>query len=357
MHPPAAATLPELRGDRHKAAGTRPPGRGAAAVTTILGLAAGGLTTCAWLPQVIHAIRTRSTRDLSWLYLLAFALGTVGWLTYGVIRGDTPVSVANVITFTLVLALCATKARSELAGQAGGHAAGVPDAVLFDMGGTLVDSDAAVQHSWAAWAAKHHIDLSRVLQVSPGKPAAQAMAELAPHLTVEQIAADAAEHQRREVSDLDSVMATAGAAELVRKVQESGTRWAVVTSASRALATVRLRACGLPMPPVLVTWDDVKHGKPDPEGYQLAAALLGAEPSRCVVIEDTHAGIRAGLAARMTVIGTGPRVHGWLADRACIGHMDHKPHRWVNDLTQLSATPIQDKGDGRALCLKTHTHT
>ncbi len=330
-------------------------------MTTVLGLAAGGLTTGSWLPQVIRAIRTRSTRDLSWLYLLAFALGTVGWLTYGVIRGDTPVSVANVITFTFVLALCATKARSELVrcavGQAEGHAVGVPDAVLFDMDGTLVDSDAAVQHSWAAWAAKHQIDLSRVLQVSPGKPAAQAMAELAPHLTVEQIAADAAEHQRREVSDLDSVTATAGAAKLVRKVRASGIRWAVVTSASRALATVRLQACGLPMPPVLVTWDEVQHGKPDPEGYQLAAALLGAEPSRCVVIEDTHAGIRAGLAAGMTVIGTGPRVHGWLADRACIGRQDHKPHRWINDLTQLSATPIQDKGGGRALCLKIHTHS
>ena len=323
---------------------------------TILGLGAGVLTTGSWLPQVIRAIRTRSTRDLSWIYLLAMASGVVGWLSYGVLRADPAVIAANGTTFVLLLALCATKARTEMTGPPPGRAAdggNTFDAVLFDMDGTLVDSDAVVRRSWAAWAAKHDIDLAHVLRVSPGKPGAQAMAELAPHLTRAQIAADAADLLRREVSDLDGVAAAAGAAELVDAVRASGIGWAVVTSASRALATVRLRACGLPAPPVLITCDDVERGKPDPEGFLRAAALLGAEPSRCVVIEDADAGVRAGLAAGMTVIGTGPRVRGWFAGREGTDPARRDRSRWVNDLTEVSAAPVHAADRRLALRLRT----
>ena len=312
---------------------------------TILGLAAGILTTGSWLPQVIRALRTRSTTDLSWLYLSAFAVGTLTWLTYGVLSSDEPVTVTNSVTFPFIAALCATKARSDLAGsstaaRASRATADSADALLFDMDGTLVDSDAVVRRSWAAWAAKHGIDLAHILQVSPGKPGAQAMAELAPHLTDTQIAADAAEHLRREVADLNGVNPAPGAAELVRKVQASGAGWAVVTSASRQLATARLKACGLPVPSVLVTCDDVEKGKPHPEGYLRAAALLGVEPSRCVVIEDSDAGIRAGLAAGMTVIATGPQASGHAGQRA------GNAHRWVSDLTHLHTVPARHT-DGR----------
>jgi sugar-phosphatase len=72
--------------------------------------------------------------------------------------------------------------------------------------------------------------------------------------------------------------------------------WAVVTTADRRLADARLAAAGL-VAPLLITIEDVKRGKPDPEGYLLAARRLGVEPQRCLVVEDTATGLQAGRAA------------------------------------------------------------
>jgi sugar-phosphatase len=62
------------------------------------------------------------------------------------------------------------------------------------------------------------------------------------------------------------------------------------------LASARLGAVGITAP-VLVTVDDIARGKPDPEGYLLAARLLGVAPERCLVVEDAPAGVAAGRAA------------------------------------------------------------
>jgi len=64
----------------------------------------------------------------------------------------------------------------------------------------------------------------------------------------------------------------------------------------------RLMHTGLPVPSILVTADDVKHGKPDPEAYLLAAAKLEVRPERCVVVEDAPAGVSAARAAGMRVV-------------------------------------------------------
>jgi sugar-phosphatase len=79
-------------------------------------------------------------------------------------------------------------------------------------------------------------------------------------------------------------------------------RIAIVTSASVPLATARLGAAGLAAPRVLVTEERVSAGKPDPEGYLLAARELGADPADCIVLEDAPAGISAARAAGMRVI-------------------------------------------------------
>jgi sugar-phosphatase len=91
-----------------------------------------------------------------------------------------------------------------------------------------------------------------------------------------------------------------GAVELVYSVPEG--RWGVVTSGSRLLATNRLRHCGLPVPEVLVTSDDVTHGKPDPEPYLKGAELFGLSPAECLVIEDAPAGIQSAHAGGLKVI-------------------------------------------------------
>jgi mannitol-1-/sugar-/sorbitol-6-phosphatase len=80
-------------------------------------------------------------------------------------------------------------------------------------------------------------------------------------------------------------------------------RWAVVTSCSRALAEVRLRAAGLPRPVAFVTSSDVEHGKPAPDPYLKAAQLLGFDAGNCIVVEDAPAGVRAGKSAGARVIG------------------------------------------------------
>lgn len=76
---------------------------------TILGLFAGACTTLSFLPQVIRTLKTRHARDLSAAWLLIFGLGTALWLTYGLLKSDLAVALANGITFCLVLTLVVAK--------------------------------------------------------------------------------------------------------------------------------------------------------------------------------------------------------------------------------------------------------
>jgi mannitol-1-/sugar-/sorbitol-6-phosphatase len=170
-------------------------------------------------------------------------------------------------------------------------------AILFDMDGTLVDSTACVEATWERWARKHGIDLPHLLQVSHGRRTVDTLNEIAPHLDVE---SEAKALEEEELTTREGIVAVAGASQLLRRLKEH--QWAVVTSASRALATARLGYAGLPVPPILISGEDVSHGKPDPEGYRKAADRLGVLYDHCVVVEDTPAGILAGRNAGMTVL-------------------------------------------------------
>ena len=107
---------------------------------------------------------------------------------------------------------------------------------------------------------------------------------------------------RGEVEDTEGVVPLPGARELLSSLPES--QWALVTSCARPLAEVRLKVAGLPKPRNMVTCDDIRNGKPDPEPYIKGAALLGVPASKCVVFEDAPAGIRSGKAAGALVIAT-----------------------------------------------------
>jgi MtN3 and saliva related transmembrane protein len=76
---------------------------------TILGLFAGACTTLSFLPQVVRTLQTRHARDLSAAWLLIFGLGTALWLTYGILKSDIAVALANGITFCLVMTLVVAK--------------------------------------------------------------------------------------------------------------------------------------------------------------------------------------------------------------------------------------------------------
>jgi len=82
-------------------------------MATLLGLAATALTTGCWLPQLLRAWRTRSTDDLSWVYLVVLGVGLSLWLAYGVVVSDPVIVMANVLSLGLMLTLAAGKARFD----------------------------------------------------------------------------------------------------------------------------------------------------------------------------------------------------------------------------------------------------
>ncbi len=139
------------------------------------------------------------------------------------------------------------------------------------------------------------MDPEHVHQFAQGRPSRETVRLLAPDADH---AAEADALERAEVGDVDGIVALPGAAELLG----GGRRLAIVTSCSRALATVRLRAAGLPIPSALISSDDVQSGKPNPACFLLGARRLHVDPGRCLVLEDAPAGISAGRAAGAKVI-------------------------------------------------------
>jgi sugar-phosphatase len=174
--------------------------------------------------------------------------------------------------------------------------------LLFDSDGVLVDSDASVLHSWTRWAQRWDLDPAEVTAMVHGRRSADTVALL---MAVEDRAPALAEIDRYEVEDAATVSALPGAAELLDALPAGS--WAVVTSGRRELAVARLRAAGLPVPSVLVCAEDVPAGKPDPTGYLRAAVELGLPTAECVVVEDSPAGVAAGVAAGATVLGVSER--------------------------------------------------
>jgi mannitol-1-/sugar-/sorbitol-6-phosphatase len=170
-------------------------------------------------------------------------------------------------------------------------------AMLFDMDGVLVDSIPAVERVWRNWAVEHGFDAETVVKLSHGRPSITTVRELLPQADHE---AENRIIERREIADVAGVLPLPGARELLLSLPPS--RWAIVTSCTRPLAEVRIRAAGLPKPSLLLTSSDVVHGKPHPEPYMTAARVLGFSPDKCIVVEDVPAGIRSGKAAGARVL-------------------------------------------------------
>jgi len=169
-------------------------------------------------------------------------------------------------------------------------------AILSDLDGVIVDSGDTVEQTWATWARSIGLDPAVLHGRFHGRPAAEVIREVAPELDADAQAAIITQ------MDIDGPPAEVlpGARELLDGA--SGLAVAIVTSCSLPLAQERLRAAQMPVPAVLVTSDRISAGKPDPEGYRLAATELGIAPERCVVLEDAPAGIAAGKAAGASVI-------------------------------------------------------
>lgn len=195
-------------------------------------------------------------------------------------------------------------------------------AVLFDCDGVLVDSDASVTAAWSRWAREQALVVDEVLAVVHGRRSADTVASFVPP---QQREAALALIDGYELAAAADVHAMPGAAQLLDAMAAGC--WAVVTSGRRELALARLAAAGLPIPGVVITADDVRRGKPDPEGYLAAAGGLGVAAGEAIVVEDSPEGIQAGRAAGVhAILGVGERARSAAPD-AVVPHLESV--RWT----------------------------
>ncbi|MQB41286.1 HAD-IA family hydrolase [Rhizobium sp. ICMP 5592] len=170
-------------------------------------------------------------------------------------------------------------------------------AFLFDMDGTVLNSIAVAERVWTAWALRHNVDVEGLLAIVHGRKATETITRLGLS------GIDPAEEARlltlAEIADVAGVEPIAGAIDFLNTLPRD--RWAIVTSAPRDLAAVRLKAAGIPWPPLLITGKDVQNGKPAPDCFLLAAKTLGQPIEECLVFEDAPAGIEAAEAAGAAV--------------------------------------------------------
>lgn len=170
------------------------------------------------------------------------------------------------------------------------------EGLLFDNDGVLSDSLELAARGWDRWAAEFAPQFDFRTMTEHGVPARDLVARLLP---ADRVDAACVVLERYEIAESAGTRPLPGAVELTRTLPED--RWAVVTSATPELARVRLEAAGL-APRILVTADDVSHGKPHPEPYLAGARALGLDPAVCVVFEDAPAGVRAARAAGIGVV-------------------------------------------------------
>jgi sugar-phosphatase len=171
-------------------------------------------------------------------------------------------------------------------------------AVLFDLDGVLIDSDAAIEQRWRQWAEERNVPFEEVEAIYHGRPMVEVIEEVAPHLDAQRES-----NRMRDVMTAapEAVRAFDGAGALLEGLPPG--RWAIATSGRRRTATNRLDHVDLPVPNVFITADDVERGKPAPDAYELAAERLSVSPSDCVVFEDASYGVTAGRRAGAYVIG------------------------------------------------------
>jgi sugar-phosphatase len=201
-------------------------------------------------------------------------------------------------------------------------------AFLFDMDGTILSSIEAAERVWSAWAVRHGLDVATFIPKMHGRRALDTV--LAQNLTGIDPQAEADGILQAEMEDLEGVSAIAGAAAFLAALPPH--RWAIVTSATRDLAEVRLKAAGLVAPDTFVTASDIERGKPEPDGYLLAAKRLGVAIEDCLVFEDAAAGILAGERSGASV----------LVIRATQNPKLDTPHAAVDDYANLA--PVSENG-------------
>lgn len=178
-------------------------------------------------------------------------------------------------------------------------------AVLFDMDGTLIESEQLWAISLQQLAKEYGGELSeaaRIAMVGTDMPTSMRIfhddlgrTDLVHHVSAARLV------ELTEALFAAGLPWRTGASELLTAVREAGIPAALVTSTERRLVKIALETLG-PFDAV-VCGDEVDYAKPDPWPYRRAAELLGVDIARCVAIEDSPSGIRSAVAAGAAVIG------------------------------------------------------
>ena len=188
-------------------------------------------------------------------------------------------------------------------------------AVLWDLDGTLVDSE---EFHWQSW--EHALTRDGVqitydqFKASFGQRNDRILRKwLGAESTEERIQriAETKEAEYRRLAEVHGLTPLPGAAEWLVRLQAGGWKQAIASSAPRQNVEVMLRALHLERYfDAIVASEDVTRGKPDPEVFLTAAARVSAAPRRCIVVEDAAAGIDAAKGAGMKCIGVGGEAVG-----------------------------------------------
>lgn len=175
--------------------------------------------------------------------------------------------------------------------------------LLFDLDGTLIDSSEVIHRAWSAFALKYRIPTDVLLPAIQGKPARESISAFRPTASKHDITEDTRWLEMMESTDTEGVIALPGSIDFLNSLNDQRIPWAIVTSGTLPVASARIKAANLPLPNHLVTPEQVKRGKPDPEPYVLGASKLGLDTKHCIVFEDAPAGIESGSRAGAKTVG------------------------------------------------------
>jgi HAD superfamily hydrolase (TIGR01509 family) len=175
-------------------------------------------------------------------------------------------------------------------------------AVIFDCDGTLVDSEPLARTAWERALLPYGYALTEAdAETSVGLPYPRVHAYFAARAALPDADAFWGEFTGELFGLIDAdLVVFDDAVEAARSLRSRGVPVAVASSSPRERLSRTLERAGLlDAFDVVVSGDEVEHGKPAPDMFLLAASRLGVEPATCVVVEDSPPGVQAGVAAGM----------------------------------------------------------